>query len=79
MNVKMMWISLSAATAVLAAGCSPSFWGGGATGAVGAGAGYEWHANQEKKKIDDDLKAGKIDQREYDIRRDQIQRDSVLQ
>jgi hypothetical protein len=63
----------------LTAGCSSSFWGGAGTGVVGAGAGYEVHANQEMKRIDDDLKAGRIDQREYDIRKDQIKRDSILQ
>ena len=64
---------------VLAAGCSPSFWGGAGSGVVGAGAGYELHANQEMKKIDEDLKAERIDQKEYDIRKDQIKRDSLLQ
>jgi hypothetical protein len=61
------------------AGCSPSFWGGAGSGVVGAGAGYEIHANQELKKLDEDLKAGRIDQREYDIRKDQVKRDSLLQ
>ena len=63
----------------LTAGCSPSFWGGTGTGAVGAGAAYEVHASQEVKKLDEDLKAGRIDQKEYDIRRDQIKRDSLFQ
>jgi hypothetical protein len=65
--------------AALTAGCSSSFWGGAGTGVVGAGAGYEVHANQELKRIDADLKEGRIDQREYDIRKDQIRRDSLLQ
>ena len=64
---------------LLTAGCSPSFWGGAATGVAGAGAGYEVHASQEMKKLEDDLKAGRIDQREYDIRKDQIRRDAVFQ
>ena len=59
-------------------GCSGKFWGGSAVGAVGAGAGYEYNMNQQMKKIDDDLKAGKITQEEYNIRKDQIQRDSLL-
>jgi hypothetical protein len=65
-----------------ASGCSSS-WGsaglGAAGGAAATGGGYEYVANREMKRIDDDLKNGKIDQREYDIRRDQIKRMSILQ
>lgn len=64
---------------LMISGCSPAFWGGAAGGVVGTGAGYEIHANREIQKLDEDLKAGKIDQKEYDIRKDQIKRDSVLQ
>jgi len=63
----------------MASGCSGAFWGGAGSGILGAGAGYEVHANAELKKIDEDLKAGRIDKREYDIRKDQIRRDSLLQ
>lgn len=51
---------------------------GAAGGAVAAG-GYEYVSNREIKKIEDDLKDGKIDQREYEIRKDQIQRMSLLE
>jgi hypothetical protein len=78
MNLK--WMSMILAGAVLlTAGCSPSFWGGAAGGVVGTGAGYEYHANQEMKRLDAALKAGTMTQSEYDIRRDQLKRDSVLQ
>jgi hypothetical protein len=77
MNGKMLGLLIVAS--VIAAGCSPQFWGGGAAGVLGAGAGYEVHAKQQLKQIDEDLAAGRIDQREHDIRKDQIQRDSVLQ
>jgi hypothetical protein len=64
------------------AGCESSFWGGTATGAgagvLGTGGAYEYRMNQEMKRIDEDLKTGKITQQEYDIRKDQIKRDSVL-
>jgi hypothetical protein len=58
-------------------GCSAKFWGGVGGGAVGAGAAYEINAALAKDRIDDDLKDGKIDQREYDIRMDQIERMSL--
>ena len=77
--MKKHWIVGLLISAFMTAGCSSSFWGGAGTGVVGAGAGYEVHANQEIKKIDEDLKAGRIDQKEYDIRKDQIKRDSLFQ
>ncbi|WP_447970963.1 hypothetical protein [Nitrospira sp. M1] len=46
--------------------------------AVGAG-GYEYNLKTQKDRIDQDLKDGKIDQTEYDIRKDQIERDSLMQ
>jgi hypothetical protein len=59
-----------------------SKWGsagaGAAGGAVAAGGGYEYVANREMKKVGQDYKDGKIDQREYEIRKDQIQRMSIL-
>ncbi len=46
--------------------------------AVGGGA-YELHLKRQKDRIDADLKGGKIDQTEYNIRKSQIERDSLLQ
>jgi hypothetical protein len=78
--MKNPWmLTVLVASTFLMAGCSSSYWGGAGTGVVGAGAGYEVKANQEMKKIDEDLKAGRIDQREYDIRKDQISRFSFIQ
>lgn len=53
---------------------------GGALGgaAVGAGA-YEFSAHRQMERIDADYKAGRINKQEYDIRKDQIQRGSILQ
>jgi hypothetical protein len=58
-------------------GCSGAFWGGTGTGVAGAGAGYELRARQQMDRIKEDLDAGRIDQREYDIRKDQIQQMSL--
>lgn len=59
-------------------GCSGAFWGGAGSGTVATGAGYELRARQQMKQLDEDYKSGKIDQREYDIRRDQIQKGSLV-
>jgi len=53
---------------------------GGALGgaAVGTGA-YEYKAHREMQQLEEDYKAGRINQNEYKIRKDQIQRGSILQ
>lgn len=62
-------------------GCE-SKWGTAGLGAAGGAAasvgGYEYHAKREMDRIEKDLKDSKIDQREYEIRKDQIQRDSLF-
>ena len=63
-------------------GCSSS--GGsavlGALGGAAAGAGgYEYHLKNQKDRVEADFKDGKIDQKEYEIRKDQIERDSLIQ
>jgi hypothetical protein len=65
-------------TSTALAGCSGQFWGGTAAGGLGAAGGYEYNAQRQMQRIDDDLKAGRINQEEYNIRKDQIQRGSVL-
>ncbi len=53
--------------------------GVGALGGAAAGGGaYEYRLNQEMQRIESDLKAEKIDQKEYDIRKDQIERLSIF-
>jgi hypothetical protein len=52
---------------------------GGVAGAAAGAGGYEFHLNRQKSRVDQDLKDGKIDQREHDIRIDQIKRDSFIQ
>jgi hypothetical protein len=52
----------------------------GALGGAAAGAGgYELHLNNQKNQVERDFKDGKIDEKERDIRLDQIKRDSFLQ
>ncbi|MBP9855587.1 MAG: hypothetical protein KBD53_12030 [Candidatus Omnitrophica bacterium] len=59
-------------------GCSGAFWGGTGAGALGAGAGYEIQAERQMRQLDADLASGKITQNEYDIRKDQIKRGSLI-
>jgi hypothetical protein len=59
-------------------GCSEAFWGGTGAGVLGAGAGYEIQAERQMNQLKEDLESGKIDQREYNIRKDQIEKGSLL-
>lgn len=58
-------------------GCSGAFWGGAGSGTAATGAGYELRARHQMQKIEDQYKAGEIDQREYEIRKDQIKKGSL--
>ena len=42
------------------------------------GGGYEYHLKKQRDRVEDDYRDGKIDQAEYEIRIDQIERDSLL-
>lgn len=47
----------------------------GALGGAAAGGGaYEYRLHREMQRIEDDHKAGKMDDKEYQIRKDQVQR-----
>lgn len=65
------------ASMLLVTGCEALL--GGAVGAGATGGGYELHLNNQKSRVQKDLDEGKIDQEEYNIRMDQIQRDSFIQ
>ena len=80
---KTLLLGIMGVVFLLFAGGCESSWGsaglGAAGGAVAAGGSYEYVSNREMKKIEQDYKDGKIDQREYEIRKDQIQRMSLLE
>ena len=51
---------------------------GTVAGAAAGGGGYEFHLKKQRDRVEADFKEGRIDQREYDIRIDQLNRDSLL-
>lgn len=59
-------------------GCSAEFWGGTGAGILGTGAGYEIRAKQQLDELNEDYEAGNITKEEYEIRKDQIQKGSVV-
>ncbi|WP_243374186.1 hypothetical protein [Geotalea sp. SG265] len=51
----------------------------GALGGAAAGGGvYEYRLHQEKQRIENDHKAGKMDDKEYNARKDEIERMQLI-
>ena len=57
-------------------GCE--FVGGAAVGALGTSAAYEVNAHNQMSKLEDDYKAQRISRHEYDTRKAQIEKGSVI-
>jgi hypothetical protein len=57
-------------------GCA--FLGGAALGAGATGAGYEYNAYGQMNKLEDDYKAERISRKEYESRKAQIEKGSIL-
>jgi hypothetical protein len=54
------------------------FVGGAAAGALASGAGYEYQAKRQMDRLDEDLRNERISRREYESRRQQIERGSII-
>jgi hypothetical protein len=57
-------------------GCE--FIGGAAVGALGTSAGYEYNAHRKMNQLEDDYKAERISRREYEARKSQIEKGSII-
>jgi len=57
-------------------GCE--FVAGAATGALATGAGYEINAKRQMDRLEDDYRHERISRREYERRKDQIERGSII-
>lgn len=57
-------------------GCQ--FLGGAAVGSLATGAGYEINAKRQMDKLEDDYKSERISRREYESRKAQIERGSIV-
>jgi hypothetical protein len=57
-------------------GCA--FLGGAALGSLGTGAAYEYNAHSQMTKLEDDYKAERISRREYESRKAQIEKGSII-
>ena len=59
-------------------GCSPQFWGGAAAGALGTGGGYEYNSHRQMDKLEEDYRSGRIGREEYQDRKRQIEKGSIV-
>lgn len=57
-------------------GCE--FLGGAAVGGLATGAGYEYNAKRQMDRLEDDLKSERISRGEYEERKRQIERGSII-
>jgi len=57
-------------------GCA--FLGGAAVGALGTSAGYEINAHSKMNQLEDDYKAERISRKEYDSRKSQLEKSSII-
>ena len=57
-------------------GCA--FVGGAAAGALGTSAGYEYNAYSKMHQLEEDYKNEKISRAEYESRKEQIEKGSIL-
>jgi hypothetical protein len=81
---RMNWTIACAAGLIAIAGSGCATRSGSATVGVLGGAaagvgGYEYYMKRKMDQLEDDFKAGKIDQQEYEARKDQIKQSSVFQ
>ena len=57
-------------------GCA--FLGGAALGALGTSAGYEINAKSKMDQLENDYKAERISRKEYEARKSQIEKGSII-
>ena len=74
--MKNIMLALVLVIGVSQSGCA--FLGGAALGALGTSAGYEINAKSKMDQLEDDYKAEKISRREYEDRKSQLEKGSVI-
>ena len=74
--MKKLMLGLVLLMAFGQSGCA--FLGGAALGTLGTSAGYEINAHSEMDKVEADYRAERISRREYEARKSQIEKGSIL-
>lgn len=71
---KYLWLVMLASLTQW--GCE--FLGGAAVGGLATGAGYEINANRQMDRLEDDYRRGRMSREEYQDRKRQVERGSIL-
>ena len=74
--MKKLMLALVLLVGVGQSGCA--FLGGAAVGALGTSAGYEINAHSKMNQLEDDYKAERISRREYEARKSQLEKGSII-
>jgi hypothetical protein len=74
--MKKLMLVLVLMMALGQSGCA--FLGGAAVGALGTSAGYEINAHSKMEQLEDDYKNEKISRKEYEARKSQIEKGSII-
>ncbi|MGE5307287.1 MAG: hypothetical protein ACM3TN_28610 [Alphaproteobacteria bacterium] len=74
--MKKLMLVLVLMVALGQSGCA--FLGGAAVGALGTSAGYEINAHSQMNKLEDDYKQERISRAEYESRKAQIEKGSII-
>ncbi|HTF91971.1 MAG: hypothetical protein QOF64_3094 [Candidatus Binatota bacterium] len=74
--MKKLMLALVLMVGVGQSGCA--FLGGAAVGALGTSAGYEINAHSKMNQLEDDYKAERISRREYEARKSQLEKGSII-
>ncbi len=74
--MKKVFFALALWIGVSQSGCV--FLGGAAVGALGTSAGYEINAHSKMEQVESDYKAESISRTEYESRKSQIEKGSIL-
>lgn len=74
--MKRVILAIALLLGLTQSGCA--FLGGAAVGSLATGAGYEVNAHNQMEKLEDDYRHERISRREYESRKAQIEKGSIL-
>jgi hypothetical protein len=74
--MKQLMLALVFLVGVSQSGCA--FLGGAALGALGTSAGYEINSKSKMDQLEDDYKAERISRKEYEARKSQLEKGSIV-
>jgi hypothetical protein len=75
-EMKKLMLVLALMLGLGQSGCA--FLGGAALGALGTSAGYEVNAKSKMDQLEDDYKAERISRKEYEARKSQLEKGSII-